>query len=218
MNRFFLFLVCFAITAFSYAQEGDAAAKTLLEKARKKYESFKNIEADFTLTIEPSEGKKEIQKGKMWQVGKKYRIQLDQQEIICDGKSSWMYIKKNKEVQINDAGSDSEANSMSPSALLKMYESGNFSYFMGETGKEAGKAVQYIEIKPNDRRSPYSKFKVAINKANNQVVSMKTVQKDGTRFTMLINKLNTSKKIENTKFVFDAAKYPGVHIEDLRTN
>lgn len=218
MNRFFLFLACFAIASFSYAQDGDAAAKTLLEKARKKYESFKNIEADFTLTIEPGEGKKEIQKGKMWQSGNKYRIQLDQQEIICDGKSSWMYIKKNKEVQINDAGADNEANSMSPSALLKMYESGNFSYFMGGTGKEGGKAVQYIEIKPNDRKSPYSKFKVAINKANNQVVSMKTFQKDGTRFTMLINKLNTSKKIENAKFVFDAAKYPGVHVEDLRTN
>ncbi len=215
-----LISVCYVLLAsISFAQEtSDAAAKTLLEKARKKYESYKTIEADFSLTIEPAEGKKEIQKGKMWQAGDKYRIHLDQQEIVCDGKSSWLYMKSNKEVQINDAGAENEANSMSPKGLLKMYQSGNFLYFMGSTGTENGKSVQYIEIKPVDRRSQYSKFKIAINKANNQIVSMKTFNKDGSKFTMAIGKLNTSKKIDPSKFVFDSNKYLGVHIEDLRTN
>jgi outer membrane lipoprotein-sorting protein len=107
---------------------------------------------------------------------------------------------------------------MSPKGLLKMYQSGNFLYFMGSTGTESGKTVQYIEIKPVDRRSQYSKFKVAINKANNQIVSMKTFNKDGSKFTMSISKMNSNKKVDNAKFIFDASKYAGVHVEDLRTN
>lgn len=219
MKKLFILSVCFLMATLTFAQEtGDAAAKTLLEKARKKYEGYKTIEADFSLTIEPAEGKKEVQKGKMWQSGEKYRVQLDQQEIISDGKSSWLYMKGNKEIQINDADAQSDANSLSPKGLMKMYQSGNFIYFMGNTGTENGKSVQYIEIKPVDRRAEYSKFKVAINKSNNQIVSMKTYNKDGSKFTMLISKLATDKKIDAKKFIFDATKYQGVHIEDLRTN
>lgn len=219
MKKIFSMLFSIFVLVNAYAQEkGDDAAKALIEKARKKYESYKTVEADFSLTIEPAEGKKEVQTGKMWQSGEKYHILLDEQEIICDGKSSWMYIKRNKEVQINDASANNDANSMSPQGLLKMYKSGNFVYFMGGTGKEGGKSVQYIEIKPTDKHVEYSKFRVAVNKATNQIVSMKTFNKDGSRFTMLIKKLSTNKNIDKSKFAFNAAKYPGVHVEDLRTN
>jgi outer membrane lipoprotein-sorting protein len=220
MKKIVLSYLCFFLAGtLLFAQESsDANAQALLEKARKKYESYKNLEADFSLTIEPAEGKREIQKGKIWQSGDKYRIKLDQQEIVCDGKSSWLYLKRNKEVQINDADTQNDANSLSPKGLLRMYHSGNFLYFMGSSGTEGGKAVQYIEIKPVDRRSEYSKFRVAISKSNNQIVSMKTFNKDGSKFTMNISKLNTSKAIDSKKFIFDVAQYPGTHVEDLRTN
>lgn len=219
MNKLTLLLCSLFLTTFLTAQEsGDASAKALLEKARKKYESYKSIEADFTLTIEPAEGKKEIQKGKMWQLGEKYRILLELQEIICDGKSSWLYLKRNNEVQINDAGTKGSANAFSPKAMLALYRSGNFIYYMGGSGTEAGKSVQFIEIKPVDRKMEYAKFRVAVQKSTNQIVSMKTFNKDGSRITLSINKLNTTKKIEAAKFVFDASKYKGAHIEDLRTN
>ena len=219
MNKIAFLLCGLFLSTFLVAQEaGDASAKALLEKARKKYESYKSIEADFTLTIEPAEGKKEIQKGKMWQLGEKYRILLELQEIICDGKSSWLYLKRNNEVQINDAGTKGSANAFSPKAMLALYRSGNFIYYMGGVGNESGKSVQYIEIKPVDRKMEYSKFRVAVQKSTGQIVSMKTFNKDGSRITLSINKLNTTKKIEANKFVFDASKYKGAHIEDLRTN
>lgn len=219
MKKITLLLSSLLLCSLLLAQEkSDASAKALLEKARKKYENYKSIEADFTLTIEPAEGKKEVQKGKMWQLGDKYRVLLELQEVICDGKSSWLYLKRNNEVQINDANTKGDANAFSPKGMMALYKSGNFIYYMGSSGTEAGKSVQYIEVKPLDKKLEYSKFKVAIQKGSNQIVSMKTFNKDGSRITLTINKLNTSKKIEAGKFVFDAAKYKGVHVEDLRTN
>ena len=103
--------------------------------------------------------------------------------------------------------------------MLRLYNQGNFICYSAGTGEEAGKQVAYIEVKPTDRgSSPYSKFRIAVDKKNNQIVSMFTVNRDGSRFKLSISKFITTKTIAESKFTFDKANYPGVHVEDLRTN
>jgi outer membrane lipoprotein carrier protein len=200
-------------------EQTDPEAQALLEKARQKYEAYTSIEADFSLSIEMPNRKKEVQKGKMYQSGDRYRVNLDEQEIICDGKSTYMYLKKNKEVQINDAESNSEANSLSPKAMLRMYNQGNYICYKTGDGDENGKKVTYIEVKPTDRNSAqYSKLRVGIDPKNNQITSMFTVNRDGSRFKLTIAKITTNKSISDSQFTFNKANYPNVHIEDLRTN
>ncbi len=200
-------------------EQTDPAAQALLDKIRQKYEGYTNLEADFSLSIEMPNQKKEVQTGKMFQSGERYRVNLADQEVICDGKSTYLYLKKNKEVQINDAESSSAANSFSPKAMLRLYNQGNFICYSAGSGEEAGKQVTFIEVKPTDRNnSPYSKFRIAVDKKNDQIVSMFTVNRDGSRFKLSISKLLTSKAIPESKFNFDKANYPGVHVEDLRTN
>jgi outer membrane lipoprotein carrier protein len=199
-------------------EQTDPVAQALLEKVRQKYEGFSTLEADFSLSIEVANRKKELQKGKMYQSGDRYRVNLADQEVISDGKSTYLYLKKNKEVQINDAESSSEANSFSPKAMLRMYSQGNFICYLAGNGEEAGKSVSFIEVKPMDRNSsPYSKCRIAVDK-NNSVVSMFTANKDGSRFKLTISKLTTNKPVAESNFVFDKSKYPGVNVEDLRTN
>jgi outer membrane lipoprotein carrier protein len=200
-------------------EQTDPAAQALLDQIRQKYEGYTNLEADFSLSIEMPNQKKEVQIGKMFQSGERYRVNLADQEVICDGKSTYLYLKKNKEVQINDAENSSAANSFSPKSMLRLYNQGNFICYSAGTGEEAGKAVSYIEVKPTDRtNSPYSKFRIAVDKKNNQIVSMFTSNRDGSRFKLTISKLLTNKTIADSKFNFNKANYPGVHVEDLRTN
>jgi outer membrane lipoprotein-sorting protein len=160
---------------------------------------------------------KETQKGKMQQKGDKYHVNLDDQEVICDGKSTWIYLKKNKEVQVNDASASSDANSLSPKSLLKIYQNGSFAYNLNGTGNENGKSVQFIEVKPLDRNADYSKLRLAADK-NNQITSLKVFNKDGSRYSLQLKKMNTSAKLADALFTFNAAQYPGVRVEDLRMN
>ncbi|MEY4906265.1 MAG: hypothetical protein RLZZ292_4080, partial [Bacteroidota bacterium] len=108
----FLFSFLMASTLLVAQEDSDPKAKAILEKVRKKYEGYSNMEAEFTLTMEVPGRSKETQKGKMQQKGDKYHVNLDDQEVICDGKSTWIYLKKNKEVQVNDASASSDANSL----------------------------------------------------------------------------------------------------------
>jgi outer membrane lipoprotein carrier protein len=216
---FLLFLFSFLMcsTLLKAQEDSDPKAKAILEKVRKKYEGYSNLEADFTLTMEVPGRSKEVQKGKMQQKGDKYHVNLDDQEVICDGKSTWIYLKKNKEVQVNDASASSDANSLSPKSLLKIYQNGNFAYNLNGTGNENGKSVQFIEVKPLDRNADYSKLRLAADK-NNQITSLKVFNKDGSRYTLQLKKMNGSAKLNDTIFTFNAAQYPGVRVEDLRMN
>ena len=53
-------------------------------------------------------------------------------------------------------------------------------------------------------------------KKKEEIISIKTFSRDGTRVTILINEMKTNKKYEADTFTFDATKYPGVKVEDLR--
>jgi outer membrane lipoprotein carrier protein len=206
-------------SAAAQRETTDPEAKELLEKLRQKYEGFSTLEADFSLTIEVPNRKKELQTGKMIQSGERYYVKLSDQEVICDGNSTYLYMKKNKEVQINDANSGSNANSFSPKNMLNMYNEGNYIAYLAGQGTENGKPVSYVEVKPANRNNAaYTKVRLAVDKKNNTVVSMFTANRDGSRFKLNISKLATNKPVNEGLFYFDQSKYPGVHVEDLRTN
>ncbi len=199
------------------AQESDPQAKAILDKLRKKYQGYQSLEQAFTLEIELPEQKKEVQQGKMAKQGKKYRVDLASQSIICDGASLWLVLHQNKEVQINNLPDPADDETvLSPEALFNFYEKGKFVYFLVNETTAAGKVVQEIEFKPLDKNSEYSKFRLTVEKATLNVLSMKAFGKDGSRYTLNLGTLTPNKAFAAQHFSFDKAKYPGYRVEDLR--
>jgi outer membrane lipoprotein carrier protein len=218
-----LTLLCLGATAFMSAQSGapapetnDPAAKKVLDKVKKKYESYKTMEAGFTLTIELPGQPKEIQRGTISQDGDKFRLEMDQQTIVSDGKNTWVYLKKNNEVQINNADNGGTGDFLTPKELLSRYQKGDFLYSITDKTTENGKAVTLIEFKPKDKKSEYSKMRVSIDEKASTIESIKAFAKDGSRYTFAISKFSPNKKLATDRFTFDTKKYPGVKVEDLR--
>lgn len=200
------------------AEKSDPEAKKILDKIRKKYESFKSLEATFALTIELPGQKQEVQKGTVAQEGdSKFRLDMDQQVIISDGKTTWVYLKSNNEVQINDADpKDLENGFLTPKDLLKRYQKGDYLYAVTDKTTENGKLITHIEFKPKGKNSEYSKIRISIDEKAGTIQSVKAFGKDGSRYTFAINKLTPNKQFASDHFTFDAKKYPGVKVEDLR--
>ncbi|MEM1320359.1 MAG: outer membrane lipoprotein carrier protein LolA [Bacteroidota bacterium] len=198
-------------------QEGaDPAAKAILDQMKGIYESYKTLEADFTLEIEIPEQDKEVQKGSIAQMGEKYHLQLADQAIISDGSTLWYYLKSKNEVQINNVEEDGEDEIMSPKELLRIYESDDYQYALTNETYEKGKPVQQIEFKPLDRDSDYSKLRLTVLKKDKAIHRIKVFGKDGSRFTLSINALTPNKSFTNDYFTFDESKHQGVRVEDLR--
>ena len=199
------------------AEKSDPVAKKVLDKIRKKYEGYKTIEAGFTLSIEVPTQAKQVQKGSISQEGDKFRLEMDQQVIVSDGKTTWVYLKSNNEVQINNADPAGTDNGfLTPKDLLKRYQKGDYLYAVTDKTTEGGKLLTQIEFKPKDKGSEYSKLRISIDEKSNEMKSIKAFAKDGSRYSFVITKLATNKPLGAGEFTFDVKKYPGVKVEDLR--
>ena len=199
------------------AEKNDPQAKKVLDKIRKKYEAYKTLEATFSLTIELPNQPKEVQKGTISQDGDKFRLLMDDQIIVSDGKTTWVYVKKNNEVQINTADpAGTESGFLTPKDLLRRYQKGDFLYTISEKTKEGGKLLTQIEFKPKDKNSEYSKLRLAVDEKTQSIQSIRAFAKDGGRYTFAISKLTPNKAFGAGEFTFDTKKYPGVKVEDLR--
>ncbi len=218
----FPLLTLFSLTAAlaqapAPAEKSDPAAKKILDKIRKKYEGYKTIEAAFTLTIEVQGQPKEVQKGTVSQEASKFRLDMDQQVIVSDGQVTWVYQKKNNEVQINDAEpADSDNGFMTPKDLLNRYQKGDYIYAIVDKVTEGGKVLTQIEFKPKSKKSEYSKLRISIDEKGGVIQNVKAFAKDGSRYTFAISRLAPNKTFAADYFTFDTKKYPNVKVEDLR--
>lgn len=173
------------------------------------------MDATFTLEIEFPGEPVDIQKGHMIQKGEKYWLDFESQTMISDGATLWLHLKNAEEVQINDVEED-EGEVLSPSSMFKIYETEEFVYALTNEIAEKGVVVQQIEFKPLDPDSEYFKIRLEINKKTSEVIRMKSFSKDGTRYTLTMDKLTSNKDFPDYKFIFNKSECPDCHIEDLR--
>lgn len=204
-----LALVAFFTLAshYIYAQTGDA--KKILDGVSAKFKTFKTVQSKFTLKIENASGKVLGNKtGTVYMKGNKYRVSVTGQEIFCDGANIWTLDKAANEVTITKI--DPSANSITPQKLFTNFYDKDFTYKL--TSNTA--AGQQIELTPVDKAKPFNKVVVSIKNSN--IVSTKVFEKAGNRYTYSTSGLSPNVSVADALFVFDAKKYPGVEVVDLR--
>lgn len=201
------------------AEVTDPEAKAVLEKMRKKYEAFSTVEAEFSLDIEIPQQKTQTQKGTLTQQAEKYRLKFNDRTMVSDGKSVWLYIPKNKQVQINDADEDTgDGGISSPQDLLKAYAWKDYIYAITNEFTENGKVVQQIEFKPTTKSNDYSKVRLTLDKKTLDIISIKSFGKDGSRYTVTVNKITPNKAVPASTFTFAKTECADCKFEDLRVD
>ena len=196
-----------------FKERSDPEAKKTLDKLSQKYKGMPSLQGEYVLTIEGGK-RKEVQQGQMAQKGDKFRVQNAGNELICDGKTLWLYQKTGSAantVQINDYDPNDEE-MLSPSNLLNLYNKNN-KFFYAVVNDDA--VLQEIEFKPLDKKSEYAKIRIQVDKQQNMVKQVKVFGKDGMRYTLDIKKL-VAANFPDTHFSFDKTKYPGVKVSDMR--
>ena len=197
----------------------DPKAKALLDKVKKQYEGYSTLETKYKLEVKAAEQPKpDVQSGKMTQQGERYRVDIDKDFIIGDGKIIWR--KAGNIVQIMNTDGKSKSEFLSPKELIKIYEKKE--YVSGITGERAegwSPKATIITLKPvNNRRGDYTKIEIAIDQKTSKIVSATAIDKFQTRMKVSMDAPITNQKLDASKFIFDKSKYPGIKVEDLRTD
>jgi outer membrane lipoprotein carrier protein len=218
MKKLFALILTVSFSSMLFAQapaQKDSKAEEILKAVSAKYKSFKSVKATFVITVEnPKDKTKDTQKGTICLKGNKYKLEVAGQDIISDGKTRWTYVKDANEVQIDNQKTDE--NSITPSNVFTMYEKGFLFKFVGEQ-KDKGMVYQLVELVPIDpKKKNYFKVKLAINKADKFITSAKLYDKNGSIQTIAVDKFTPEGCSDDAVFSFNASKYPGAEVIDLR--
>lgn len=209
MNKVILFFALISFTTISNIQA--QSLENLLDGLIEKYSKTESVVVDFKLVLAPAEMDVETYDGKFYRKGENLLVESELQTVISDGKDAWIYIPDNEEIQIVDA--DGEEAGLSPQALLEQFYNDNYQYRSQNT---ATPSEILVEFTPNDKDEDIFKVQMIIDKKLSLVREIRAFQKNGDRYTMILTNQKFDINLDDTLFVFDKSKYPGIHIEDLR--
>ncbi len=218
-NLIAIFIVLFTVSNVqaqtSNMGKNDPDAKKLLDAVSAKFKTFKSIKGNFVLEVKDAAGKTQgSKKGVVYMKGVKYRVSITGQEIFCDGKNVWTLDKGSNEVQV--ARFDNSSGSITPQKLFTNFYDKDFLYKMNDEKKLAGKTIQEVELTPMDKSKPFFKVLLSIDKATKMITSTQIFEKSGNRYAYSMSNVATNAAIGDDTFAFDAKKFPGVEVIDLR--
>ena len=210
----FLFILISTFLSQGLIAQYDAQALEILEAMSKKYKAFTSFEANITSSMTNEvEGIKEEFKGKITVKGEKFRLAMDEQEIINNGVTVWTYLPAAKEVTIDNY--NPSADEINPSKIYTIYKKG-FKYIFNGDKSEAGVACEEIDLVPEKKDAQFFKIKMLINKKDKSIQSWTMFDKSGNKYKYTISKFMPNVAVTDTFFSFDPKKYPGVEVIDLR--
>ncbi len=211
MKRFSILLLSIIISIGAIGQS--KKADDIINKVSDKANSFESFKVNFTFEIDgPDMDSKESDKGILLVKGDNYILDIAGQKVICDGETIWTYLQDAAEVQINEV--EEEDGAISPSNIFTFYSDNYKSKFIKEDVSD-GKTIQIIELKPSIDRN-YAKVELSINKAETMLTRVMIFDKNGGTINYIIDEFQSNIPVEDSKFTFNEANYPGVEIIDMR--
>lgn len=210
------FITLFFTASIALVHAQDTKAKEILSSLSAKAKTYKSITAEFSFILEDAKSNtNKTQAGSAKIVGKKFNLNLGDNNILSDGTTQWTYNKKDNEVYIDNAGEGGEG-AIDPSKLFTIWETG-FKQFYESQVTEGGVVLDVIKLTPaNPADKSYHTIKLYVDKAKNMVNKVKVLGKDGTNYTYAIKSFSTDKVYADTDFKFNKAKYAGVEEIDNR--
>ena len=206
-----LIFILLTLSIHSYAQ--DEKSNEILQQLSLNTQAYKNIDVDFNFKFENvTQEISENQKGNIKIVSNKFRLELNQQIIISDDTTQWIYLKESNELQIMEY--DSLDDMISPNKLFTIYEEGYKNSYV-ELKNESDITLHIIDLFPIESNA-FQKIQLQINSEKIQLHNIILFDKNGGSFTYLITKFTTDAILDDKLFKFNTAEYPEIEIIDLR--
>lgn len=211
-----LLLAALLLAPLAVPAQDDPKAKAIVDRLIAQAKGWTSFEADFTSRLQSTKDKLDVkQEGNMKVKGTRFRLVLDKNTIINDGKVLYTYSKETNEVTLNDPSEMDQE--LDPSKIFTQYEKGFKSQFVEEKPDAAGVMTQVVKLFPTDpAKRAYHTVVITVDKAKGEPRSVQVLYKDGNVVTYTVKKLVTNPELPDALFTFDKSKYPGVEVNDLR--
>lgn len=206
MKKIYLLLLVISFGGVVNAQN-DPNAKKVLDEVSAKIKTFKGITANFSYTTKDrNKAVKGSAKGIINIKGQKYYLKQGVTEIFCNGTKVWNY---NGEDEVTVADVDNEDNKMlTPQKLLSNFYDKDFTYKLVSSAGTSHEILMY----PTDKRKNFKQVTVYVDKTKKMILKAQVIDKSDNIIEFSLTNVNTNATLADSKFVFDAAKHPGVEV------
>ena len=201
---------------FSTNQDSDPEATAILDNLRTTFDGYETARYDFDIDIEIPGSAVETMEGDLVQKGEKFVFSFGEQIIYSDNASVWVHDPSINTVQIYDADFGDDGSFISPTEMLNIYRSDDYTYAIVNEYYEGKTVVKELDFKPLDADSEFFKIRLELTGKNNDIKTIKVFAKDGSRYILRIKSIVPNESIEDEYFTFDATKYDDIQIENLR--
>jgi len=143
--------------------------------------------------------------------GTKFVLEMESMKAWFDGKTQWAYVLQSNEVSITDP-SEKELAETNPMAILSGFKTKCLIRFSNKVKSAQNYCIEMIPKKKSD----IIRIEVQINKSNGNLSSIKLNNKNGSTSLLTLSNFQKGINVPDNIFVFNAAKYKGVTVNDLR--
>jgi len=170
------------------------------------------VQTAFDLKVIPKNGvNSQSVSGNLIMKANQFYLTMDEVKVWYDGTTQWALFEQNKEVTITEPTAQELAET-NPMAVLAGFTAKSKAGFSKQ--KSAGNHI--IELTPLKANDQFVKVTVQIVKTTNQLHSIYVLNRDGSRNELTLKNYRNNATVTPATFRFDATKYPGMTINDLR--
>ena len=203
-------------STFNTNSDSDPEATAILNDIKLTFDGYDTAQYEFDIDIEIPGSAVETQSGNLIQKDEKFVFSFGDQTIYSDNESVWIHFPDMNTVQIYDADFGEDGSFISPTDLLNIYKSDDYTYAIVNEYYEGKTVVKELDFKPLDTDSEFFKIRLELTGKNHDIKKIKVFAKDGSRYILRLKNIIPNGEFADDYFTFDASKYENIQIENLR--
>jgi outer membrane lipoprotein carrier protein len=212
MRKKLLTIISAITIALTLHAQNDNEAISVLDKFSATATSAPSVSMNFLLvTLDQVENYTDTISGSVILSGNRYKLDLPDNIIWFNGKTSWSYLPAEKEVTIIEPDKDDDSFQSRPSSIFTVYKNGYKCRLLEETASS-----YLIDLYPNDTKNELIRMRLNIRKPSLDLNSFEYKRRDGITLTLIVKKYSLTKVPETGMFNFQPSKYKGVEVIDMR--
>jgi len=206
-------ILLFLGMSLAYSQESNLTVQDVTEKMQNRYEMIDDVTASFTKHVKLgfSDIEQTYSGTIMIKKPKKLRLESENETIVTDGATVWLYSPVNNQVIIDKYKENQ--NSISPENFLLNLPQNYYATLLS-VGKENKVSTATVKLVPKDDRSFVKSVKIVVDQGtwNVRTIAIVDVNDTETTYTITSMKLNTNLSDKT----FEYTPPPGIEVVDLR--
>lgn len=213
MKKTLTIIAMFFMALTSFAQK-DPAAKKVLDATAAKLGSLKGIRSNFEIAqFNGANQSSDTMKGTILLSNNKYKVEAPGATITWfDGKTQWVYIPENEEVNVSEPSKEEQA-TMNPYAFIGLYKKG-YNYSMTKTTLR-GTTVYEVRLTAESASADIQEARLDIS-LDYIPISVRVRQGKKTWTRIRVSGLQGKQKFTKDTFTFPSSQYPNAEVIDLR--